>query len=64
MVNTPYGGKLIKRILSEEQIKEVLDQILRKVRINNDLVKEVKSILEGGENKSSALRKLGIGVKV
>lgn len=47
MVNTPYGGKLINRILSEEEKNKVLSEDLLKVRINNDLVTEVKNICNG-----------------
>jgi sulfate adenylyltransferase len=47
MVNTPYGGKLIQRILSKEQINQVLSENLFRVKISNDLVTEVKNICNG-----------------
>ncbi|MBW2995004.1 sulfate adenylyltransferase, partial [Candidatus Woesearchaeota archaeon] len=47
MVNTPYGGKLIQRILTKEQVDQVLAENLFRVKINNDLVTEVKNICNG-----------------
>jgi sulfate adenylyltransferase len=47
MVNTPYGGRLVNRILSEEEKQRVFSENLPRVKINNTSVTEVKNICNG-----------------
>ena len=47
MVNTPYGGKLVQNILTEDEKNEFLAKNLKRIVINKDLVTEVKNICNG-----------------